>query len=135
MQLNRRSLFKSLLGLAVATPVIAALIPSKPAAAAIKDPWIDYIYGRFKWAVNRSKFEINDWKTRTEFIDYMEGGLLSLKRDKKIRDFRIICDETNNSPKVLEENRFVASVYIKPNSTLTYVHMHADIRPEGTVWN
>lgn len=38
-------------------------------------------------------------------------------------DFKVICDESNNGPEVIEANYFVADVLIKPITSINYVRI------------
>jgi len=69
-------------------------------------------------------FEFNDEFTRANFVGIMEPFLREVQASRGIVDFKIICDETNNTTEVVENNQFVADIYIKPQRTINYVQLN-----------
>jgi hypothetical protein len=39
-------------------------------------------------------------------------------------DFKVVCDEKNNTPEVIDSNRFVADIYIKPNRSINFIQLN-----------
>ena len=66
-------------------------------------------------------FEQNDSITRSRFKIAAEGFLDRIVGQRGISAYRVICDETNNTPEVVEANYFVADVLIKPITSINYV--------------
>jgi len=66
-------------------------------------------------------FELNDDITRSNFINTIEPYLRDVQAKRGIIDFRIICDETNNTPDVIDNNEFRADIFIKPAKSINYV--------------
>jgi hypothetical protein len=69
-------------------------------------------------------FEFNDEFTRAEFVNIVEPFLREIKGRRGITDFRVVCDETNNTPAVIDRNEFIASVFIKPARSINYVTLN-----------
>lgn len=69
-------------------------------------------------------FEFNDEFTRANFIGLVEPFLRDVQASNGISEFKIICDETNNTPQVIDNNEFVADIYIKPLKTINYVQLN-----------
>jgi phage tail sheath protein FI len=69
-------------------------------------------------------FELNDEFTRAEFVNVVEPFLREVKGRRGVTDFRVVCDETNNTPSVIDSNRFVASIFIKPARSINYVTLN-----------
>ena len=69
-------------------------------------------------------FEFNDEFTRAEFVNIVEPFLREVQGRRGISDFRVVCDETNNTPEVVDRNEFVASVFIKPARSINYVTLN-----------
>ena len=69
-------------------------------------------------------FEFNDEFTRAEFVNVVEPFLREIKGRRGITDFRVLCDATNNPPSVVESNKFVASIFIKPAHSINYVTLN-----------
>lgn len=66
-------------------------------------------------------FELNDVFTRARFKGLVDPFLRTVKGRRGIDDFRIICDESNNTEEVVARNEFVADIYIKPLYSINYI--------------
>lgn len=69
-------------------------------------------------------FEFNDAFTRSQFISLVEPFLRDVQGRRGIIDFRVICDETNNTGEVIDRNDFVADIYIKPAKSINYITLN-----------
>lgn len=69
-------------------------------------------------------FEINDEFTRNAFVAAIEPFLRDVKGRRGIIDYKIICDATNNTPAVIDGNRFVGDIYIKPVKSINYISLN-----------
>jgi phage tail sheath protein FI len=74
-----------------------------------------------KSAAQNVMFEFNDEFTRAEFVNIVEPFLREIKGRRGITDFRVVCDETNNTANVIDTNQFVADIYVKPARSINYV--------------
>ena len=77
-----------------------------------------------KGAAQNVMFEFNDEFTRAEFVNIVEPFLREIKGRRGITDFRVVCDETNNTPDIIDNNQFVASVFVKPARSINYVTLN-----------
>tara|TARA_B110000858_G_scaffold70983_1_gene82409 strand:+ start:402 stop:2153 length:1752 start_codon:yes stop_codon:yes gene_type:complete len=77
-----------------------------------------------KAAAQNVMFEFNDEFTRAEFVNIIEPFLREIKGRRGITDFRVVCDETNNTAAVIDNNQFIASVFIKPARSINYVSLN-----------
>jgi len=75
-------------------------------------------------AAENVMFELNDDFTRAEFTNIVEPFLREVQGRRGITDFRLVCDETNNTPEVIDRNEFVASCFIKPARSINYVTLN-----------
>lgn len=75
-------------------------------------------------AARNSLFEFNDEFTRAEFVNIVEPFLREIKGRRGITDFRVVCDETNNTPAVIDRNEFVANIFIKPARSINYITLN-----------
>jgi phage tail sheath protein FI len=66
-------------------------------------------------------FELNDELTRSNFINIVEPYLRDVQAKRGIYDFRVICDESNNTPDVIDNNEFRADIFLKPAKSINYV--------------
>ena len=69
-------------------------------------------------------FEFNDEFTRAEFVNIVEPFLREVKGRRGITDFRVVCDETNNTPEIIDRNEFIATVFIKPARSINFVTLN-----------
>ena len=72
-------------------------------------------------AANAQLFEINDATTRSAFTSVAEPYLRGVQSNRGIVDFRVICDETNNTPDIVDNNEFRANIFIKPTKSINYI--------------
>ena len=66
-------------------------------------------------------FEQNDSTTRSNFTASISSYLAEIQARRGVIDFLVVCDETNNSPEVVDRNEFVAELYLKPTRSINYV--------------
>ncbi len=66
-------------------------------------------------------FEFNDEVTRTNFVNIVEPFLRDIQSKRGIFDFVVICDETNNTESVIDNNEFIADIYIKPTRSINFI--------------
>ena len=66
-------------------------------------------------------FEFNDEITRTNFVNIVEPFLRDVQAKRGIFDFVVICDETNNTAAVIDNNEFVADIFIKPARSINFI--------------
>lgn len=66
-------------------------------------------------------FEFNDQLTRNNFINTVEPFLRDVKAKRGIFDFLVVCDERNNTPAVIDNNEFIADIYIKPSRSINFI--------------
>jgi hypothetical protein len=69
-------------------------------------------------------FEFNDEFTRAEFVNIVEPFLRRVRGRRGITDFRVVCDESNNTQEVIDNNQFVASIFIKPARSINFVQLN-----------
>ena len=72
-------------------------------------------------AANDQLFELNDDETRSNFINIVEPYLRDVQSQRGIEEFVIICDGTNNTPDIIDNNEFRADIFIKPTRAINYV--------------
>ena len=66
-------------------------------------------------------FEINDETVRSSFASTMTSYLNEVQARRGVTDFLVVCDESNNTPEVIDRNEFVAEIYIKPARSINFV--------------
>ncbi len=69
-------------------------------------------------------FELNDEFTRATFRNLVEPFLRDVQGRRGITDFLVVCDETNNTGQVIDSNRFVADIFIKPARSINFITLN-----------
>ena len=75
-------------------------------------------------AAEQVLFEFNDEFTRAEFVNIVEPVLREVKGRRGITDFKVVADETNNTPAVIDRNEFIASIFIKPARSINFITLN-----------
>jgi phage tail sheath protein FI len=75
-------------------------------------------------AARNTMFEFNDEFTRAEFVNIVEPFLREVKGRRGITDFRVVCDDTNNTAEVVDRNEFIANIFIKPARSINYITLN-----------
>jgi hypothetical protein len=80
-----------------------------------------YLETSISAAAKDQLFEFNDEITRTNFVNIIEPFLRDVQAKRGIYDYVVVCDETNNTAAVIDNNEFVADIYIKPSRSINYI--------------
>jgi len=72
-------------------------------------------------AAKAQLFEFNDEFTRAQFRNLVEPFLRDVKGRRGLTDFSVVCDNTNNTSAVIDGNKFVADIFIKPNRSINFI--------------
>ena len=75
-------------------------------------------------AARNTIFEFNDEFTRAEFVNIVEPFLREVKGRRGITDFRVVCDDTNNTAEIIDRNEFIANIFIKPARSINYITLN-----------
>lgn len=75
-------------------------------------------------AARNVMFEFNDQFTRAEFKNIVEPFLREIQGRRGITDFRVVCDDTNNTAAVIDRNEFICSVFVKPARSINFVTLN-----------
>jgi hypothetical protein len=75
-------------------------------------------------AARFSLFEFNDQFTRAQFVAIVEPFLRDVQGRRGITDFRVVCDDTNNTGQVIDSNQFVGDIYIKPARSINFIQLN-----------
>ena len=72
-------------------------------------------------AAKAQLFELNDDLTRANFVNIVAPFLRDVQAKRGLFDFLVVCDETNNTPDVIDNNEFRADIFLKPAKSINYV--------------
>lgn len=76
-------------------------------------------------------FEFNDEFTRSQFKLLVEPYLRNVQARRGITDYLVVCDETNNTPQVIDSNNFVADIFVKPTRSINFIQLNFIATPTG----
>lgn len=69
-------------------------------------------------------FEFNDAFTRSQFKNLIVPYLRDVQGRRGIYDFLVVCDDSNNTPEVIDRNEFVGDIYIKPARSINFIQLN-----------
>lgn len=69
-------------------------------------------------------FEQNDAFTRASFRQLIEPFLREVQSRRGVIDFKVVCDESNNTGEVIDRNEFVADIFIKPTRSINFITLN-----------
>jgi len=75
-------------------------------------------------ASRSSLFEFNDEFTRAQFVNLVEPFLRTVQGRRGIYDYRVVCDETNNTAEVIDRNEFIGDIYVKPAKSINFIQLN-----------
>ncbi len=80
-----------------------------------------YLENAISAAAKDQLFEFNDEITRTNFVNIVEPFLRDVQAKRGIFDFVVVCDETNNTAAIIDNNEFIADIFIKPARSINFI--------------
>lgn len=80
-------------------------------------------------------FEFNDDFTRAQFRNLVNPYLRDVQGRRGIYDFLVVCDETNNTPEVIDRNEFIGDIYIKPARSINFIQLNFIAVRTGVAFN
>ena len=75
-------------------------------------------------AAKSTLFEFNNEFTRSQFRNYVEPFLRDIQGRQGIYDFKVVCDESNNTGTVIDRSEFVGDIYIKPARSINFIQLN-----------
>ena len=69
-------------------------------------------------------FEYNDAFTRAQFVGAVEPFLRTVQGRDGITDFKVVCNESNNTGDVIDRNEFVGDIFVKPNRSINFIQLN-----------
>ena len=68
-------------------------------------------------------FEFNDAFTRSRFTSTVEPFLRDIQGRGGVQDFAVVCDDSNNTPEVVDRNEFRGDIYVKPSRSINFIQL------------
>lgn len=79
-------------------------------------------------------FEQNDAVTRNNFVAAVNPYLASVQQQQGLTAFRVVMDESNNPPSVVDQNQLVGQIYLQPTRTAEFIILDFNILPTGATF-
>ena len=76
-------------------------------------------------------FEQNTTVTRNRFLSQVNPYLESVVQRQGLYAYRVIMDDSNNTPDVIDRNQLVGQIYIQPTKTAEYIILNFNLTPTG----
>lgn len=79
-------------------------------------------------------FEQNTVETRRRFIDLVTPYFADVRNQQGLYDFRVVMDESNNTPDVIDRNELRGAIYLKPTKTAEFLIVDFYVLPTGAAF-
>jgi hypothetical protein len=83
---------------------------------------------------NNLVFEQNTIATRNNFLAQVNPYLTSVQQRQGLYAFRVIMDDTNNTPDVIDRNELIGQIYLQPTKTAEFIYLDFNITPTGATF-
>ena len=83
---------------------------------------------------NNLVFEQNTASTRNQFLSQVNPYLESVQQRQGLYAFKVIMDDSNNTPDVIDRNQLVGQIYIQPTRTAEFIYLDFNILPTGATF-
>jgi hypothetical protein len=79
-------------------------------------------------------FEQNNVTTRNNFLAIINPYLASVQQQQGLTAFRVIMDESNNPPSVVDQNQLIGQIYLQPTKTAEFIILDFNVLPTGATF-
>ena len=79
-------------------------------------------------------FEQNTAATRNTFLSQVNPYLESVQQRQGLYAFKVVMDNTNNTPDVIDRNELIGAVYLQPTKTAEFIYIDFNILPTGATF-
>ena len=83
---------------------------------------------------NTLVFEQNTAATRNNFLAQVNPYLESVQQRQGLFAFKVIMDDTNNTPTVIDQNQMVGQIYLQPTKTAEFIYLNFNVTPTGATF-
>jgi phage tail sheath protein FI len=80
-------------------------------------------------------FEQNTLQTRNRFLGIANPYLESIQQRQGLYAFRVVMDESNNTPDEIDRNRLIGAIYLQPTRTAEYIILDFNVLPTGATFD
>ena len=79
-------------------------------------------------------FEQNTIATRNNFLSQVNPYLASVQQRQGLYAFKVVMDESNNTPDVIDRNQLVGQIYVQPTKTAEFIYLDFNVLPTGATF-
>jgi uncharacterized protein len=79
-------------------------------------------------------FEQNTAATRNTFLSQVNPYLESVQQRQGLYAFKVVMDNSNNTPDVIDRNQLIGAVYLQPTKTAEFIYLDFNILPTGATF-
>ena len=79
-------------------------------------------------------FEANTIATRNNFLAQVNPYLESVQQRQGLYAFKVVMDESNNTPDVIDRNQLIGQIYLQPTKTAEFIYLDFNILPTGATF-
>ena len=79
-------------------------------------------------------FEQNTAATRNTFLSQVNPYLESVQQRQGLYAFKVVMDDSNNTPDVIDRNQLIGAIYLQPTKTAEFIYLDFNILPTGATF-
>jgi phage tail sheath protein FI len=79
-------------------------------------------------------FEQNTISTRNQFLSQVNPYLESVQQRQGLYAFKVVMDDSNNTPDVIDRNQLVGQIYLQPTKTAEFIILDFNVLPTGATF-
>ena len=79
-------------------------------------------------------FEQNNVKTRKRFLNIVNPYLEQVQSNSGLNAFRVVMDETNNTPDIVDRNILYGQLFLQPTKTAEFIVLDFTVQPTGAAF-
>jgi phage tail sheath protein FI len=80
-------------------------------------------------------FEQNTSETRNRFLNIVNPYLDSIQQRQGLYAFKVVMDDSNNTPDVIDRNIMKGAIFLQPTKTAEFIQIDFNILPTGATFN
>ena len=79
-------------------------------------------------------FEQNNTKTRNRFLNIVNPYMEQVQSNSGLNAFKIVMDETNNTPDIVDRNILYGQIFVQPTRTAEFIVLDFTVQPSGATF-
>lgn len=80
-------------------------------------------------------FEVNDTFTQENISSLITNYMNTVESNGGVYDFKVVCDASNNTPQVVDDNELIVTLYVKPTRTAEYIQLNTIVSATGVAFS